>query len=440
MSDEVSVDPHVGLVVGGRFRVEELLGSGGMARVYRATQLSIGEDVAIKFLARIFSLEPDVRERFRREALALARLRHPGIVSVIDYGEHDGELYIVMELLKGQPLSEVLEQGGGKLPLVRLSVVFDQLLAVLEAAHAAGIVHRDLKPSNVMLLDAPDSGDRIKLLDFGLAHVPTEGPKLTQTGLVQGTPAYMSPEQCKGEHVAEPADVYAVGVMLYEAMTGRLPFEGGGAPVLMSQHMFVDPPPMSAADAPVAAGLEEVVRQALAKRAEDRPTVSELRALLASALKGTDPVTMAAHATEERRRGAALTRSERALTSPKPRETIAAATRGAASSRVALACGDGARAESLRATLGVRGVAVDLVPPEPDAALGPVAALVVDGGLGEATVKAIRGASRVPFLVFDVPASAVAGWVRAGAGDVTVAGADDAEISRKLERILRRGR
>lgn len=168
--------------------------------------------------------------------------------------------------------------------------------------------------------------------------------------------------------------------------------------------------------------------------------MSELRALLASALKGTDPVTMAAHASEERRRGAALTRSERALTSPKPKGATAAAESGEATARVAVVCEDRGRAEALRAALGVRGVAVDVAPPDAALELTDVAAVVVDGRLGEDRVKAIRGSARVPLLVIEVAPSAVAGWIRAGAGDVTVLGADDAEISRKLERILRRGR
>ena len=299
MTDAAELDPHLGVVVGGRFRVEELLGAGGMARVYRATQLSLGEDVAVKFLSRVFSAEPELRERFRREALALARLRHPGVVSIVDFGDHDGELYIAMELLRGRTLAEVMEEGGGRLPVVRLAPVFDQLLSVLEAAHATGIVHRDVKPSNVVLLDSADRGEHVKLLDFGLAHVPTEGPKLTQTGVVQGTPAYMSPEQCKGELALAPSDVYSVGVVLYEAICGRAPFDGGGAPILMSQHMFVDPPPMSEiAGGPVPAGLEEVVRQALRKAPADRPTVAELRVMLTAAFRGTDPVTLAEQATE----------------------------------------------------------------------------------------------------------------------------------------------
>nr|MBK7064237.1 serine/threonine protein kinase [Deltaproteobacteria bacterium] len=162
-----------------------------------------------------------MRARFRREAVVLARLRHPNIVSVIDYGEHQGELFLVMELLRGFSLDTQVMAGGLTMPVPRVVSVIDQVLQVLEA-HAAGVVHRDLKPENVML-DAGDRTDKVKVLDFGIAAFDDERTveKLTRTGTVRGTPQYMSPEQCVGQDVGPPGDVYAVGIILYELLLGR---------------------------------------------------------------------------------------------------------------------------------------------------------------------------------------------------------------------------
>ncbi|RYZ59479.1 MAG: serine/threonine protein kinase, partial [Proteobacteria bacterium] len=177
-------DLRPGKLLAGRYLVEELIGKGGMGAVYRGLHLELGEPLAIKFL--LDSGNATIRRtRFRREAVALARLRHPGIVSVIDFGEEDGELYMVMELVHGSTLGELV--GSSELTLARTLDIFDRILQALEAAHAQGIVHRDLKPANIMVLDSEDGVDHVKILDFGLARLDDgTGPRLTATGAVQG--------------------------------------------------------------------------------------------------------------------------------------------------------------------------------------------------------------------------------------------------------------
>lgn len=310
-----------GDVVAGRYVIVSLLGTGGMGAVYRASHGTLGETIALKFLKRFVAHMSEMRERFHREAKILAKLRHPSVVTVLDFGEDQGELFMAMELVQGDSLSAVVGAPAPPLPLPRLGAIFGPILEVLQTAHDAGIVHRDLKPDNVMLLQragvaGQPPAELVKVLDFGLALLEGPGDKrLTQTGMVCGTPQYMSPEQCRGERVGPATDIYAVGVMLHEALTSELPFKGRDAVELMAQHLYVEPPRLSeckaSVDAP--AGLEALVREALAKAPEDRPTAARLRERLAEALAGTDARSLAQNDAAERARVGALTREERAL-------------------------------------------------------------------------------------------------------------------------------
>jgi len=310
----MTTDARLHTTVGGKYLIDETIGHGGMGTVYRASHRELGGPVAVKFLHPMFQGEPELRARFRREAVALARLRHPCSVSLLDFGE-DGasEPFIVMELVRGLPFSAALASAPGGMALPRIAEIFDQLLGVLDVAHGMGIVHRDIKPSNVMLLET----DHLKLLDFGLVQLPgMDVDEVTATGIVHGTPDYMSPEQCQGDPTGPPTDVYAAGIMLYEALTGRQPFEGRSAAGLMASHVFVDVPPMMSRSLgrAISAPLESLVRCAIAKSAGDRPTATEFRRELASILRGTDTSSLALkrdhHCTTMRRSAArALNRS-----------------------------------------------------------------------------------------------------------------------------------
>lgn len=271
------VDPLLGELVGDRFLVHSLLGKGGVGRVYRATQLDLERPVALKLLDTSEGLDEERIERFRREARASSRLNHPGVAAVYDFGDWQGQPYIAMELVKGETLYQVFAAGFPLSPS-RVVDIMCKICEVLAAAHQAHIVHRDLKPENVMVLEpggASDSERQVKLLDFGMALLlgPKADQRLTQEGLVQGTPFYMSPEQCRAEQVGPLSDIYALGVMLYEQLCGRLPFTGESPTDVLLMHMFNEPEPPSKINprAHVPEVLEEIALRALAKDPEDRP-------------------------------------------------------------------------------------------------------------------------------------------------------------------------
>jgi serine/threonine protein kinase len=315
------VDTRMGSTIDGRYRIESLLGQGGMGRVYKATHLGIGEAVVLKFLLAQHARSPDQRARFKREAVALARLRHPGIVAVHDFGESEGAPYIVMELIKGRPLTALIGPHH-ELELGRLGTLFDQVLQVLEAAHGMNIVHRDLKPDNVMILEAGDRAEHVKVLDFGLAQVidPGDKERLTMPGAVFGTPWYMSPEQCNGESVGPPTDIYAVGVMIYEALAGQCPFDGQSTAQVMAQQLYAQPPSLSekGLSRVLPPGLEALVMRSISKRPEERPSARELRDQLAAALEGKDATARAQGEVDERVRYGTLDREQRVLPPHRP--------------------------------------------------------------------------------------------------------------------------
>jgi serine/threonine protein kinase len=225
----------------GQYRVVDVVGQGGMAAVYVGEHLVVQHRVAIKVVHPRHLDNPRMAQRFLNEARAVAAIRHPGIVEFYDFGRaDDGRAYIVMELLNGETLQQRLMQG----PIaVSKAVMFArQMASALGAAHARGIVHRDLKPANVFLVPDPDviGGERAKILDFGIAkHTTDEREEITGTGVMIGTPAHMSPEQCRGERdIDGRADVYALGVLLYHMVTGRLPFDGSETGEIVSRHLY----------------------------------------------------------------------------------------------------------------------------------------------------------------------------------------------------------
>ncbi len=269
-------------------RLLALLGRGGMGEVYRALQHSMEREVAVKVMTGQAS-ETAVR-RFLKEARSVARLRHPNVITVFEFGSTEaGELYLVMELLDGRPLSAVIEQEGPLAP-ERAVELACQICDALEEAHAQDIVHRDLKPDNVFVRDAAGGrGEFVKVLDFGLAKVLSteQTGALTQSGMVCGTPAYMSPEQGTAEEIGPPADIYSLGIVLYEMLSGCLPFQGQTPMQMMIAHVMNAPAPLrqSNPDIEVPATLERLLMQTLAKNPGRRPqTAAALRGALRDAL------------------------------------------------------------------------------------------------------------------------------------------------------------
>jgi serine/threonine-protein kinase len=241
-----------GAVVDGR------IGSGGMADVYLTEDTHLGREVALKVLHRRFAQDSEFVERFRREASAAAGLQHPHVVGVFDRGDHEGTYYIAMEYLRGRTLKDVVA-AEAPLDQQRVIAIGTQILQAAGFAHRNGVVHRDFKPHNVIVDDAGN----VKVTDFGIARAGAS--EMTETGSIMGTAQYLSPEQAQGHEVTQRSDVYSIGVMLYELLTGRLPFDGDSAVAIALQHMSDSPPPMSRDGLRVEPNLEAVVLGALAK-------------------------------------------------------------------------------------------------------------------------------------------------------------------------------
>jgi eukaryotic-like serine/threonine-protein kinase len=277
----------------GRYRLHSRLGRGGTASVYRAHDPDLGRDVAIKFLHAALCADEECRTRFLREARAVGSLSHPNIVVVHGVGEIDGRPFMTMELMEGQPLSELLE-GGKQLPLRDAVLIGLQLARALEYAHARGVQHRDIKPGNIMLLqngageanfvsEGPRSGPHIKVTDFGIAHIEDGVPQQhTPVGTVIGTPHYMSPEQTRGEKLDGRSDLFAAGIVLYQMLTGTRPFQGENLVAVAQQIAAAQPPAVNRYRADVPASLRRVVERCLQKRPAQR---FESGAELASALR-----------------------------------------------------------------------------------------------------------------------------------------------------------
>lgn len=296
--DEAGPDRLLGATIGGgKYKIEEELGGGAMGRVYRGRHLALQKPVAIKVLHRKFQADPQFAQRFHREALAASRLDHPNVLRVIDFGDEEGLLYIAMELLAGRDLRPIIEEQR-TLDHERAIELMSQVCAGLAVAHEAGIVHRDIKPENIVVTSVRDDEgnliEQVKVCDFGIAAVsstsPTEtrsgGRRLTEEGSICGTPEYMAPEQARGGDVDARADLYACGVMLYEMVTGQVPFTGPDYVSVLVAHATLAPRPPSALDPSIQRRLEQVILKALAKDPAARhQSARELRTELRAALE-----------------------------------------------------------------------------------------------------------------------------------------------------------
>ncbi len=268
-------DPLIGRVINDRFRILSLIARGGMGRVYRAEQAPLGREVALKVLNPNYSgdADPEFHKRFFLEASTCSKLTHPNTVTIFDYGRTDDDVYyIAMELLEGRTLHRALRDEGPFAP-GRAMHIARQVCRSLREAHGLGVIHRDLKPANVYLVKHGDESDFVKVLDFGLVkHLGDTGEDLTQTGLFMGSPKYMSPEQIRGEKVDGRADIYALGVILYEMLTGKVPFDRPNSVNILMAHVHEAPPSFRETNPHVLVtpDLERLVLEAMAKRPEDR--------------------------------------------------------------------------------------------------------------------------------------------------------------------------
>ncbi|MET0259740.1 MAG: protein kinase, partial [Gaiellaceae bacterium] len=253
----------VGELIADRYELEELVGTGGMSSVYRANDRLLERDVALKVLHDRFTVDGDYVERFRREARAVAQLSHPNIVTVIDRGEQDGRQFIVFEYVDGENLKTLIEREG-PLPEREAIELALQIARALGFAHERGLVHRDVKPQNVLL-----NGDAgAKVTDFGIARSLDVQGGLTQTGTVMGTSDYIAPEQARGRQVDAQSDVYSLGAVLYELLTGEVPFPGDNFVAVAMRHINEPPPSVRERRPELSPRLDAAVRRAMAKDPE----------------------------------------------------------------------------------------------------------------------------------------------------------------------------
>jgi len=268
------VDNMAGTILDDKYRLEQKIGEGGMGKVYRATHIHMDHIVAVKVLHPHLSVDRTAMERLRREARAVAQIGHPNAVAVTDFGitRDSGIAYMVMEFLEGIELRDRIKQRK-RLDYEEAFLVVYQTCAALQAAHLKGIIHRDLKPDNIWLVKTDDGMDRVKVIDFGIAKHSTSlnTGNLTQQGMIVGTPYYMSPEQCRGEELDSRSDIYSMGVILYEMLTGEVPFRAPTPVGVVLKHAHEMPKPLRALRGEIPAPVEDVVLRALRKERDERP-------------------------------------------------------------------------------------------------------------------------------------------------------------------------
>ncbi|MFH1808761.1 MAG: protein kinase [Pseudomonadota bacterium] len=267
-------DPLIGRTIGRNYRIEQLLGVGGMGKVYRATQLSLEKTVALKLLHAQYNSDETTVHRFHREARAASRLEHPNIITILDFGQDaDGTLFMAMELLRGRDLHAVLQRDG-ILDEARAARIVSQICAALNEAHQKGVIHRDLKLTNIVVEDRPERRDVVKLFDFGIAKVQRPGGQdtriLTSSGVVCGTPEYMSPEQIRGQQLDPRTDIYSLGVVLYQLTTAEFPFRADNPIDVAAKHVTTRPPSPRQFKPDMSTEMEALILRCLEKKPEKR--------------------------------------------------------------------------------------------------------------------------------------------------------------------------
>ncbi len=271
---EAGPDPLIGRVVNGRFKVVSVIARGGMGKVYKAEQAPLGRTCALKVLNPKYDgdRDPEFHKRFFLEASTASKLSHPNTVTIFDYGQSDDIYYIAMEFIDGKTLHRALREEG-PFPEGRTAMIAAQICRSLREAHTLGVVHRDLKPGNILLTDRGDERDYVKVLDFGLVKdVTGEAEDLTQAGLFMGSPKYMAPEQILGNEISARTDIYSLGVMIYEMLSGKVPFDRGASVGTLMAHVNEPPPPLQASNPAINVSplMESVVKKCLEKDPNNR--------------------------------------------------------------------------------------------------------------------------------------------------------------------------
>lgn len=411
----------VGTVIAGKYRMDALIGTGGMGAVWRATHVDLGKQVALKVLLPTYTQDEEYRTRFEREAKVAARLRHDNVVGVSDFGNHDGHLFIVMDLLRGRPLNNVIANDA-TMPWQRALNIGRQIADALVTAHGLGLVHRDLKPENIILEKRSDGSDRPVIVDFSLAFVRGDKNlgRMTQEGIVSGTPQFIAPEQAMGSpDVGPPADIYSFACVLYELITGAAVFRGKSTMQLLNLHMFV-PPPSARVSFPqldVPAALDALLSTMLAKDPDERPNADEVRSWMDRLLKNPNAVE---RGRPESLRGA---REQRGVTRRLPtssKDVIVAPT-----SMLAVV---GTLENALYATLRASGFGLTVDIERADLVFIPMATPEVVAACPKPVVASVD--------VDDVETTTE--LLRAGAADVVPEPVQGPELVKKLQRLIKR--
>jgi serine/threonine protein kinase len=445
-------EPVIGDVLAEKYELVRLLGVGGMGQVFKGQHLTLGVPVAVKVMHPHIAAQRDYVRRFAREAHAASLLSHPNVVRVLDFGEDQGLLFLVMEYLHGRSLGRWLDEQRGLPPLREVEAIMTALFEAFEVAHAYGIVHRDLKPDNVHLTEVGHQRV-VKVLDFGLAHVDDArdaGPSLTKKDMIAGTPEYMSPEQCRSLKVGPSADLYSLGCILTELLQLRPPFRGNASIDVIARHMFSPPPALTRPpDAePVPPLLERLRLDLLAKAPEKRPRdAAEAKARLREAMS---PEATAERLPERKVEIAAGTRAERAPTWESGHETPTRRVEAPESQEIGLwrlaqiDGGVGPQCETGLASLGLLAVPVQTAA---DAAAEGLAAVTIDAAddldgarRALADLKKAAPACRVVVCAAGLTTERMNALVAAGAADVVRYPVTPDVLGKKLARVLRRGR
>jgi serine/threonine protein kinase len=421
-------EPVAGDIIAGRYLLRRELGVGGMGAVWEATQLNLDRSVALKLLHRQYAVDPTARARFIREAQVSAAIKHSNIVQIYDFGDDDGELFLAMEMLKGQPLRGIVDTEIPVQPIRRTLSILTQIADALLAAHSVGLVHRDLKPENIFLERTDRGTDRAVVVDFGLAFIVNEERglnRVTKIGVIMGTPDYMSPEQASSnDNIGTASDVYSLGCLAYEMLTGSAPFAGDPIQVL-TQHLYAAPKSLREIrpDLAIPHELDMLCLEMLIKDPKERPSIAAVRETILS----LDPSRPERGRADEPLRG----RAARMISAAHPSlgQTLPPAparneedVRLAVPIKLELAVDLGLRANGIEPCEMGAGVDALLLTPEllPEHANSDIPIIL-----------------QVPA---DEEASKTAQWLKHGIADVVRTPLQPADISRKVWRAVRRHR
>lgn len=428
MSDK---EPAAGDIIADRYLLVRELGVGGMGAVWEATQLNLDRPVALKLLHRQYAVDPTARARFIREAQVSATIKHGNIVQIYDFGDGEDELFLAMEMLRGQPLRSIVDTDIPVQPIPRTLSILTQIADALLAAHKGGLVHRDLKPENIFLERTDRGTDRAVVVDFGLAFIVNEERgvnRVTKVGVVMGTPDYMSPEQASSDdNIGTESDVYSLGCLAYEMLTGVAPFDGEPIQVL-TKHLYAAPKSIREVrpDLNLPHTLDALCLEMLNKKPEDRPSISAVRETILS----LDPSRPERGRADEPLRG----RAARMISAAHPSlgQTLPPSPTTTADLRLATSA---PLLPSVDLGLRTNGI-------EPCAIGGEIGAKVDALLLTPEQLPEHEGVD-IPIILqvpADEEASKTAQWLRHGIADVVRTPLQPADISRKVWRAVRRHR